>query len=386
MKYFLIAGEASGDLHAANLMKALKKLDGNARFSFYGGDRMKAEGGNCLCHYKDIAYMGFIPVLMHLPTILHAMKRCKDDILREQPDAVILVDYPGFNLKMARFVKTHTSIPVYYYILPKVWAWKERRVAAIRSYLDDRLSILPFEVDFFEKKHHCPIAYVGNPSVDEVTAYCRQHPADRQEFLCRHDLADSPVIALLPGSRRQEIRDNLRRMVKAVEPYCKKGYQVIVAGTSDISDEMYADACEGCGCVHLLRNCTYEILQHAEAALVTSGTATLEAALFRVPQVVCYYTSFGKLVRFIKSFALKVKYISLVNLVLDFPLVRELIGDEMNVRNLQYELSCILPGGTKREQMLEGYESMIKRLGEPGAPQHAASRILGMLNQSKLNS
>lgn len=383
MKYFLIAGEASGDLHAANLMMVLKRLDVNACFCFYGGDRMKAVGGNCLCHYKDIAYMGFIPVLMHLPTILHALKRCKEDILREQPDAVILVDYPGFNLKMAQFVKTHTSIPVFYYILPKVWAWKERRIKAIRSFSDGRLSILPFEEDFFEKKHHCPITYVGNPSVDEVTAYCHQHPADRYEFLNRHGLKDYPIIALLPGSRRQEIKDNLRRMVKAVEPYCKKGYQVVVAGTSDISDEMYADAYERRECVHLLRNCTYDILQHAEAALVTSGTATLEAALFRVPQVVCYYTSFGKLVRWIKPFALKVKYVSLVNLILDLPLVRELIGDEMNVKNLQYELSCILSGGVKREQILEGYETMIQRLGEAGAPQHAASHILGILEQSK---
>ncbi len=386
MRYFLIAGEASGDLHAANLMRALKEKDATAEFFFYGGDRMAAVGGECLCHYRSIAYMGFISVLLHLRTILKAMKACKKSIVETHPDVVILVDYPGFNLLMAKFVKEHTSIPVYYYILPKVWAWKERRVERIKAWVDERFSILPFEIPFFETKHNCPIHYIGNPSVDEICEYQRTHPTDRVSFLRMNGLADNPIIALLPGSRVQEIKDNFSRMVMASLPYMERGYQLIVAGVPEISDYDYRKYLEKAGVVvpdknfSILKEQTFAILQNAEVALVTSGTATLETALFNVPQVVCYYVPFGKLIRKIKPYFLKVKYISLVNLMLDREIVRELIGDEVNGDMIRGELSHILSGGDKRAEMLSGYEEMIERFGASGAPQHAAELMLKLLD------
>lgn len=385
MRYFLIAGEASGDLHASQLMRALRNLDADAEFFFYGGDRMISAGGTCLCHYRTIAYMGFIPVLLHLRTILRAMRNCKHAILRIQPDVVILVDYPGFNLSIAEFVKVQTHIPVYYYILPKVWAWKEKRVRKIKTYLDERYSILPFEKAFFEGKHHCPIHYIGNPSVDEVHRFLDTSSVCRADFLSANGLEDKPVIALLPGSRLQEIKDNFRRMVLAALPYVKQGYQLVVAGAPDISDDYYSHFLKGISPsllqdgLHVLRQQTFPVLQHAEAALVTSGTATLETALFRVPQVVCYYAPMGRLVRAVKPHFLKIKYISLVNLILDRELVRELIGDEVNVETLRRELSLILSGGEKRESILQGYDEMIRLLGEPGAPERAADRIVSSL-------
>ena len=236
MKYYIIAGEASGDLHASRLMRELQRQDMDAEFRFFGGDMMAAEGGTRVRHYKDMAYMGFIPVLLHLPTILRNMSRCKEDIRLWHPDVCILVDYPGFNLGMAKFVHRNTDIPVYYYILPKVWAWKEGRVRQLRKYVDERFSILPFEVPFFEKKHHCPIHYVGNPSADEIYAFTEQHPRDFQAFCQRHSLNEQPVIALLPGSRRQEIKDNFRRMVLAAKSFAERGYQIIVAAAQDIPD------------------------------------------------------------------------------------------------------------------------------------------------------
>lgn len=386
MKYFLIAGEPSGDLHASNLMRALQAKDIAAEFVFYGGDKMKSVGGRCLRHYKEIAYMGFIPVLMHLRTILHAMKTCKRAIVEEKPDVVILIDYPGFNLSIARFLKEKTTIPVHYYILPKVWAWKEKRVKQLKAFVDERFSILPFEVPFFEGKHQCDIHYVGNPSVDEVVAYQEEHPADRLSFLSENKMGDKPIIALLPGSRVQEIKDNFQRMVTAVVPYIEKGYQVVVAGAPDISDTEYEQ------CLHnglsqivhntafrILRGQTFAVLQQAEAAVVTSGTAALETALFRVPQVVCYYIPVGKLIRMIKPYFLHVKYISLVNLILDRELVRELIGDEVNPEMIQRELSRIVKNGDNREEMLRGYEEMTQRLGPAGAPVRAAETMCDLL-------
>ena len=251
MKYFLIAGEPSGDLHASNLMRALQAKDIAAEFVFYGGDKMKSVGGRCLRHYKEIAYMGFIPVLMHLRTILHAMKTCKRAIVEEKPDVVILIDYPGFNLSIARFLKEKTTIPVHYYILPKVWAWKEKRVKQLKAFVDERFSILPFEVPFFEGKHQCDIHYIGNPSVDEVVAYQEEHPADRLSFLSENKMEDKPIIALLPGSRVQEIKDNFQRMVTAVVPYIEKGYQVVVVGAPDISGTDGRYGAESVGGVYL---------------------------------------------------------------------------------------------------------------------------------------
>ncbi len=372
MKYFLIAGEASGDLHASHLMKALLAVDAQAEFRYYGGDCMQAVGGTLLTHYRHLAYMGFVQVLLHLPTILRGLRACKRAIREWRPDAVILVDYPGFNLKIARYVKQEQLCPVYYYISPKIWAWKEHRIQAIRRDVDRLFSILPFEIDFFEKKHHYPISYVGNPTVDEVAAYCAQHGQPQ---------SDGRTLALLPGSRRQEIVDNLSRMLQAVAPLTD--YQLVIAQAPAVPADFYESLIVQSGIlrerVTLLEGRTYELLSHAAAALVTSGTATLETALFRVPQVVCYYMRCGKVVSAIRPYFLKVPFISLVNLVVGREVVPELVADGMSVANLRAQLLPLLPGGVERERMLQGYEAMAERLGEPGAPQRAAEEIVRLL-------
>ena len=297
MKYYLIVGEASGDLHASHLMTALKAEDPQADFRFFGGDLMAAVGGTMVKHYKELAYMGFIPVLLHLRTIFANMKRCKEDIVAWNPDVVILVDYPGFNLNIAKFVHFETQIPVFYYISPKIWAWKEYRIKNIKRDVDELFSILPFEVEFFEEKHRYPIHYVGNPTVDEVAAYQKAHPKNSEAFLADNNLEDKPVIALLAGSRKQEIKDNLPDMLKAASAF--PDYQLVLAGAPGIVPEYYKQYV-GQAKVKIIFDQTYRLLQHAEAALVTSGTATLETALFRVPQVVCYYTPIGKVVSFLR--------------------------------------------------------------------------------------
>jgi lipid-A-disaccharide synthase len=387
MKYFLIAGEASGDLHASNLMKSLKQADPQAEFRCYGGDKMQAAGGTLLCHYSSIAYMGFIPVVMHARTILRAMKRCRQAIVDWQPDVLVLVDYPGFNLKIAKFVKANTNIPVHYYISPKIWAWKEHRIKNIRRDVDQLYSILPFEVPFFTVKHHYPVNYVGNPSVDEIALWKSKYTDTRADFLEKHGLPDKPIVALLPGSRRQEITDNLRRMVTAALPCIERGYQLVIAAAPDIEDAFYRDniarvAGSDANAVFTLRNSTFEILSHAEAALVTSGTATLETALFGVPQTVCYYIRMGKLFALLRKLFLKVKYISLVNLIVDRELVPELVGDQMNVGNLRHHLQATLKGGSERDAQIEGYAEMTAKLGEPGAPARAAALMVESLRST----
>ena len=377
MRYYLIAGEASGDLHASHLMAALREQDADAEFRFYGGEMMQQVGGTLVQHYRDLAYMGFLPVMMHLPTILRGMKRCKADILEWKPDVLILVDYPGFNLQVARYVKSHSEIPIFYYISPKIWAWKEYRIRNIRRDIDHLFSILPFEVDFFEGKHHYPIHYVGNPTVDEVDAYLQAHEADAAAFRSDNGLDDRPVIALLPGSRRQEIRGNLSRMVQAAEPFLQQ-YQLVLAAAPGFDDAYYQEWV-GQAQVKVLRNQTYRILQHSTAALVTSGTATLETALFRVPQVVCYYAKAGRLVSLGKKLILKIPYISLVNLIAGKEIVPELLAEKMNVENLRLHLSSILPSGSARQLQLDGYEAMAQRLGAPGAARRAAKGMVSLL-------
>ena len=288
MRYYLIVGEASGDLHASHLMRELKRLDSEAQFRFYGGDLMKAEGGECVKHYREMAYMGFIPVLLHVRTILRNMSYCKKDILSWQPDVLILVDYPGFNLEIAKFVHAHTAVPVYYYISPKIWAWKEYRIKNIKRDVDELFSILPFEVDFFENKHHYPIHYVGNPTLDEVEQFKSGYNVPFSDFCSEFHLDDRPVIALLAGSRKQEIKDNLSLMIKAASVFSDR-YQLVLAGAPNIEKEFYGQFIDT-DKVKVLYGQTYPLLSHATAALVTSGTATLETALFNVPQVVCYYT------------------------------------------------------------------------------------------------
>jgi lipid-A-disaccharide synthase len=375
MKYYLIAGEASGDLHASHLMAALKEEDTRAEFRFFGGEKMQAQGGILVCHYRELAYMGFVAVALHLRTILKGLKRCKEDIVAWHPDVVILIDYPGFNLKIARFLHDNTRIPVFYYISPKIWAWKEGRIKEIRRNVNELFSILPFEVDFFEKKHHYPIHYVGNPTVDEVDAFQKEHPVDAEGFRREAGLDSRPIIAFLAGSRKQEIRDNLPRMIAAASVVAKE-YQLVLAAAPGVEAEYYAQWLQGSG-VKVLYGQTYCILRYATAALVTSGTATLETALFRVPQVVCYYMQAGRLASFARRLVLKIPYISLVNLVADREVVPELVAHQMTPENARRHLLSILPGGEARERQLEGYEQMVQRLGEPGASQRAARQMVG---------
>lgn len=374
MKYYLIAGEASGDLHASHLMAALRERDSEAQFRFIGGDLMAAVGGTLVQHYRHLAFMGLMPVLRHLPEILRGMRQCRRDILQWQPDRLILVDYPGFNLNIARYVKCHApQIKVVYYIAPKIWAWKERRIRDIRRYVDQLLSILPFEVDYYRQRHQYEVQYVGNPTLDEVRAFEASNPVNLGEFIERNHLPNRPIVALLPGSRQQEIRDNLSRMVEAVRPLADR-YQFLVAGAPGIPNDFYARWLHDFP-GNVLYNQTFSILQHATAALVTSGTATLETALFRVPQVVCYYIPCGRFVSFLRGLVLKIPYISLVNLIVDREAVPELVAHQMNVENVRTHLLSILPNGEKREAMLRDYDEVERRLGNPGAPQCAAALI-----------
>ena len=377
MKYYLIVGEASGDLHASNLMRALKELDAEADFRFFGGDLMSAVGGTRVKHYKELAYMGFIPVLLHLRTIFKNMELCKKDIVAWNPDVVILVDYPGFNLKIAEFVKKHTDIPIYYYISPKIWAWKEYRIKNIKRDVDELFSILPFEVDFF-KGHNYPIHYVGNPCVDAVDAFQQKNTESFDDFIKANSLAEKPIIALLAGSRKQEIKDNLPAMIEAAKPFVND-YQLVLAGAPSIDPAYYQQYIGTDVPVRIVFGQTYRLLAQAKVALVTSGTATLETALFRVPQVVCYYMSFGRIVSFLRRCLLKVKYISLVNLVADKEVVRELVADGMTVENVRKEMDALLPGKEQRKIMMDNYDEMVRRLGETGAPAKAAQMIYSCL-------
>ena len=379
MKYYLIVGEASGDLHASNLMRALQQEDSQADFRFFGGDKMSAVGGSRVKHYKELAYMGFIPVLLHLRTILRNMRQCQEDIVAWQPDVVILVDYPGFNLKIAEYIKKNTQIPVYYYISPKIWAWKEYRIKNIKRDVDELFSILPFEVEFFAG-HQYPVHYVGNPWVDAVDAYCKEHPDGFPEFVADNGLSEKPVIALLAGSRKQEIKDNLPMMLEAAAPFTKD-YQLVLAGAPGMDPAYYSDYINPNVPVKIIFGQTYRLLQHAQAALVTSGTATLETALFRVPQVVCYYTPVGKFIAFLRRHILKVKYISLVNLVADKEVVRELVADTMTVDNVRSELESLLYNKVYRNKVLEEYDRIIQILGPAGASEAAARKMVALLKK-----
>ena len=375
MKYYLIVGEASGDLHASHLMRSLQKEDPEAQFRFFGGDLMTAVGGTRVKHYKELAYMGFVPVLLHLRTIFRNMALCKKDIMQWQPDAVILVDYPGFNLKIAKYLhKNRKNRPaIYYYISPKIWAWKEYRIKNIKRDVDELFSILPFEVPFFEQKHHYPIHYVGNPTADEVRSFLEDNPPHPRT-------PAPPIIALLAGSRKQEIKDNLPAMLEAVKQF--PDYQCVVAGAPSIEDAYYEEFIKGAS-VEIVHDKTYDLLSRSTAALVTSGTATLETALFNVPQVVCYKTPVPHLIRFAFNHIIKCKYISLVNLIADKEVVQELLADRFSVKNIREELSKILPGQTGREQMLQGYEEIRTALGDTCAPDNAAKLMVSLLGKSK---
>ena len=380
MRYYLIAGEASGDLHASHLMTALKRRDANAQFRFIGGDQMAAAGGTMVRHYRELAYMGFVPVLIHLPTILRNMRMAKRDIGEWHPDCVILVDYPGFNLAIAKYVHAHlSSTKVYYYISPKIWAWKEYRIKNIRRDVDELFSILPFEVEFFEQKHHYPIHYVGNPTYEEVRQFKEENdtPAPKK-----------PVIALLPGSRRQEIRDNLPSMIEAAKKVAQEQYQLAIAASPGIEADYYRTYADD---VPLVFGNTYSLLSTAHAALVTSGTATLETALFGVPQVVCYATALPHLFGWLKRNFLKVKYVSLVNLIVGREVVPELVADGFTTDNIVRHLEAVMQGEA-RSEMLRGYDLLRQRLKpqqtsgdmgtqECGAAENTARIIINKLNQ-----
>ena len=379
MKYYIIVGEASGDLHASRLMRSLRKVDSKADFRFFGGDLMSEAGGTRVKHYRELAYMGFVPVLLHLRTIFKNMALCKQDIVEWKPDVVILVDYPGFNLDIAKFLHANTSIPVYYYISPKIWAWKEYRIKNIKRDISEMFSILPFEVQFYEGKHHFPIHYVGNPTADEVTEFKTSYTETFEDFCRKNSLqADKPVIALLAGSRRQEIKDNLPAMLEAASRYADK-YQLVVAGAPSIPHEYYSKFISGHD-VSIVYNQTYPLLAHSCAALVTSGTATLETALFGVPQVVCYETPIPKVIAFLRKHLIKVRYISLVNLIADKSVVTELVADTFSVENIAGELGRLLPGEPARTAMLDGYAEVKKRLGKENAPDNAANIMVKLLS------
>lgn len=377
MKYYLIVGEASGDLHASRLMQSLMQYDPEAEFRFFGGDLMAKVGGTRVKHYRELAYMGFVPVLLHLPTIFKNMKMCKEDIVRWKPDAVILVDYPGFNLSIAKFVKKNTNIPVYYYISPKIWAWKEWRIKAIKRDVREMFSILPFEVPFYEKKHNYKIHYVGNPTAEEIDNFRHVYSESKDEFCQRNGLSSKPIIALLAGSRKQEIKDNLPSMLEAARHF--EDYQMVVAAAPSITESYYKKYL-GDSEAKMVKTQTYELLSHATVALVTSGTATLETALLNVPQVVCYETPVPKLIRFAFKHIIKVRFISLVNLIADKEIVQELLADRFSIRNIANELYRILPGQPSRERMLADYQLVRERLGDKVAPDNAARIMIEKLS------
>lgn len=370
MKYYLIAGEASGDLHASNLMQSIKEKDENATFRFFGGDLMQKVGGTLVKHYRELAFMGFIPVLLNLKTILRNLEICKKDIAKFQPDVVILVDYPGFNLKIAKFLKLNTSIPVTYYISPKIWAWKEYRIKSFKKYVDQMLCILPFEVDFY-KKHNYPVNYVGNPTVDAIL---NREDRDQtfEEFTKLNNLPNKPIIAILAGSRKQEIEDNLPVMLEAVEGFAT--HQLIIAGAPGIDRDFYTKSIANRK-VNLIFGKTYNILAQAEVALITSGTATLEAALLNVPQVVCYKTPIPKLAYWGFKHILHTPYISLVNLIADKEVVKELFAKFFSVETIQKETKALLFNMVYRQNMLNEYERIQKTLGTENASDKAAKLI-----------
>lgn len=366
MKYYIIAGEASGDLHASNLMKAILQKDQNAEFRFWGGDLMaKVASQKPVKHYRDLAFMGFLEVAMNLRTILKNIKICKEDIKKYQPDVLILVDYPGFNLRIAEYAKS-LGIKVVYYISPQLWAWKEGRVETIKKYVDEMLVILPFEQDFY-KKHQVNAHFVGHPLLDAISDLA---PIDAENFKKENGLNDKEIIALLPGSRKQEVEKMLDLML-SVRSYFKD-YQFVIAGAPSLTKDFYEKFVDDD--VHFVSNKTYDLLRSSRAALVTSGTATLETALLNIPEIVCYRSSqisYEIAKRVVKN----IKYISLVNLIMDKEVVKELIQKELNTENLVAELKSILDG-EKRNEMLNNFELLREKLGGKGASEHAAEIIV----------
>ena len=371
MKYYIIAGEASGDLHGSNLMKAIYQEDASADIRFWGGDLMQGVGGTLVKHYRDLAFMGFVEVVLNLKTILNNIKICKADILNFQPDVIIYIDYPGFNMRIAEWAKK-LGYQNHYYISPQIWAWKEGRIKAIKRDVDYMYVILPFEKDFYEKKHQFPVTFVGHPLIDAIAGRSKK---SLETFKAENELDDKPIIALLPGSRKQEIAKMLSIMLSVVDDF--KEYQFVIAGAPSQDFAFYQQFLTTQN-VKFISNKTYDLLSVAHAALVTSGTATLETALFKVPQVVCYKGSWVSYQ--IAKRIITLKYISLVNLIMDKTVVTELIQEELNPKNLKSELNKLISGTTRNEILLD-YEALEQKLGGTGASKKTATLICSKIQK-----
>ena len=370
MRYYIIAGEASGDLHGANLMKELNKRDSSSAFRAWGGDLMKDEGAELVKHYRDLAFMGFSEVIQNLRTILGNIAFCKKDILAHKPDVLILIDYPGFNLRIAEFAHQH-GIKVFYYISPQIWAWKQNRVFKIKKFVDRMFVILPFEQEFYSR-FGMDVDFVGHPLLDSLEQK-RNSFSSSSDFRKKHQLSDKPIIALLPGSRKQEVNVMLPLMLSVKDSF--SDYQFVIAGAPSLMPEFYKSISNDSS-VKVISEVTYELINHAEAALVTSGTATLETALLGTPEVVCYKG--GKISYAIARSLIKVKYISLVNLIMDKLVVTELIQDKLNRKNIEAELKSILESNA-RSKMLNDYTELVEKLGGSGASAKTAELMLNYL-------
>jgi lipid-A-disaccharide synthase len=369
MKYYIIAGEASGDLHGSNLMKELFLQDADAEIRFWGGDLMKTVGGTLVKHYKALAFMGFAEVIMNLKTILNNIKFCKNDIENFHPDVIIFIDYPGFNMRIAKWAKTR-NIKTHYYISPQIWAWKESRIKDIKRDFDKLFVILPFEKDFYEKKHHFPVEFVGHPLIDAIN---NRTIISQEKFISENNLDQKPIIAILPGSRKQEISKMLSVMLSVVDEFTD--YQFVIAGAPSQEFEFYKQFLSNKN-VKFISNKTYDLLSHATAALVTSGTATLETALFKVPEVVCYK---GNWISYqIAKRLISLKYISLVNLIMDKMVVTELIQENCNKKTIKLELGKIL-NPANRQHLLEEYDILESKLGGIGASRKTAKLMIADL-------
>ncbi|MDG5800835.1 lipid-A-disaccharide synthase [Marinilabiliaceae bacterium ANBcel2] len=381
MQYYIIAGEASGDLHASNLMRELKKIDSDAQFRFWGGDLMAAEGGDMVSHYHDTAYMGVAEVVKNLPSVFKNFRRCEQDIVDYNPDVVILVDYPGFNLRMAKFASKN-GFKVYYYIAPKVWAWNRKRVHKIRKYVDKVFTILPFEKQFYAK-YNVPVEYSGSPVVDAV--HNRKNKEEsRNQFITRCGLSNKPLIALLAGSRKEEVQRMLPEMISMKEHF--PDYQFVIAGAPSFKYEDYEPFIEGVADVEVLFDETYSLLDHSHASMVTSGTATLEAALLKSPQVVCYTMWGGWFTDFVsKKIIIKVPYISLVNLIMNREVVKELFQKKFSREALLSELKKICYDKGYRQKMLRDYEELDLVMGKAGTSSITARLMWDDLSKNKEN-
>ncbi len=381
MRYFIIAGEASGDLHASNLMCELKKQDAQAEFCFLGGDLMQEQGGIMVKNYREMAFMGFVAVLKNIRKVFRNIDDCKNAIKNFKPDVIILIDYPSFNLRIAKFVKKNFKTPVFYYISPKLWAWKTYRIKDIKRYVDRMFTIFPFETEFY-KQYNYQVDYVGNPTVDSISAQCNKHQSFT-EFCAENKLSDKPIIALLAGSRKQEISACLPKMIEAANSF--SDYQILISGAPGI-DAAYYETILKNQKITLIFNQTYQLIYHAKVAIVNSGTATLETALIGTPQVVVYHVILGRIAYWVKNFIIKTKFISLVNIVAQKPVVKELIAHLFTVQNIENELNELLNNQVYIQKMLNEYNEIGKQLGSAGAASIAAKKMYNALKNSKYSA